>query len=208
MALDPLAVARPRKPRSLLCWVTVLALVSFVIAIARSIIVTQTSVYTDGFFPISLVPHYVRAGANITPATADAYNFAFWVVATDALDLALPVIALLRLAWVKPIGTGFLVFAILLGLFQAAKAFYFLLYCFSLFVKCSTHALCIGRDISIVDVDAPTFAFQVQTYAACAFVFVTILFCFAPSIYSDATKRRPSTDYAYSTFDKRLPRNQ
>jgi hypothetical protein len=199
-----LTVPRMRKPYKLLCCVTVLAAISFVLAIVRSVVVTQNSVYTDGFFPISVVPHYVRAGAAITPSTADAYNFGFWVFATDALDLTLPIVALVLLTWIQPIGTGFLVGSVFLFLIQAAKAVYFTLYCFSFFVKCSSHAMCIGRDISIVDVNSPSGSFQLQTYFSYAFLFITIVFFFVPGVYSSAQKRRPRTDYAYETSDKRI----
>jgi hypothetical protein len=199
---DSYRARKYRSPTTLYCWVTTLALVSFFLAVFRSIATTQTSIYVDGVdLKVSDIPRYTRADADIDVNTAASLGFHFWLFASDAFDLAVPIVALLLLAWKASIGNSFCILAVPIFMVQLAKAIYFTLYFFSAFagVRCNQHAMCIQRDASQA-ADKPSFAFLIQTFFSYAFLVLTLLSFALPSIYKRVTTAKTSAQIEYSSF--------
>lgn len=197
--------SRPRKfrsPTTLFCWATTLALVSFFLAVFRSIATTQTSIYVNGVdLQVSDIPRYTRADADIDVNTATSFGFHFWLFASDAFDLAVPITALLLLAWKISITNSFCILAVPIFVVQLAKAIYFTLYFFSAFagVRCEQHAMCIQRDASL-PADKPSFAFLIQTFFSYAFLVITLLSFALPSLYKRVTTALTTAQIEYKSI--------
>ena len=143
------------------------------------------------------VPYYNRGDADpdFSAAAANVNTFDWFVFASDALLVLVPVYSLVAMTFGLLCGlsglaaTGAPLFVALIALWQTFKSVYFTLYFFSLFgLKCAAYPLCQNRDPSIA-VGSPDTLFTVELFTTYALTLATYFVATLPSVYRSAQRR-------------------